>query len=130
ALHLRRPDEKDGDGAVWNFPLGTSGELTMKVMLQTGFGGATISLLDRFFDPTDVRAAMEAPFTFTIAPDGRIALRETPLPLDTWITLRFRWSLPERTCVVAVDGEDRVWINQAYREPLGVNYLHIQSNGE
>lgn len=129
-LHLRHPDDKGVDGAVWNFPLGTSGELTMKVMLQSGFGGVTISLMDRFFNPTDVRAAVEAPFAFPIAADGRIALRQPELPLDTWVTLGFRWDLATRTCVVSVDGEDRVWLDQAYREPMGVNYVHFRMDGD
>ncbi|MCF6286646.1 MAG: glycoside hydrolase, partial [Candidatus Hydrogenedentes bacterium] len=129
-LHLRRPDEKDGDGAVWNFPLGVQGEVTLKVLLQEGFGGATISLLDRFFDPTDARAAIEAPFSLTIAPDGRIALRHPLLTLNTWHNLTFHWDLPARTCVVSVDGEERVWLNQAYREPLGINYVHIRTTSE
>lgn len=128
-LHLRRPDEKDGDGAVWNFPMGRAGELTLTMLLQEGFGRTTISLLDRFFDPTDTRAAVEAPFTLEIEPDGAIALRQPPLPIGTWFTLTFRWDLEERTCVVAVDGEDRVWLNQAYREPLGVNYVHLRNTG-
>ncbi len=128
-LHLRRADDKDGDGAVWNFPLGITGELTMRMYLEAGFGGATISLLDRFFDPTDSRAAVEAPFSLPIAADGRIALRQPLLPMKTWFTLSLRWDLPTRTCVVSVDGVETVWLNQAYREPLGVNYVHIQSTG-
>lgn len=126
ALWIRRPDEKDGDGAVWNFPLGTSGEVTLRLMVKEGFGGATLALMDRFFDPSDPAGDVEAPFTLDIAPDGHISIADGLKP-GVWHTLGLRWNLAERMMVVSVDGEDKVWRMQAYREPLGVNYLRIRS---
>lgn len=126
ALWVRRPDEKDGDGAVWNFPLGTSGEVTLRLMVKEGFGGATLALMDRFFDPSDPAGDVEAPFTLDIAPDGHISIADSLKP-GVWHTLGLRWNLAERMMVVSVDGEDKVWRMQAYREPLGVNYLRIRS---
>lgn len=129
ALWIRRPDAKDGDGAVWNFPLGVSGEVTLRLKIQEGFGGARIALMDRFFDPADPAGDIEAPFTLDIAPDGHISIADKLTP-GQWHTLKFAWSLPERTCVVSVDGEETVWIGQAYREPLGVNYVRLRSLSE
>ncbi len=126
ALWIRRPDEKDGDGAVWNFPLGLKGEVTLRVMVKDGFGGANITLMDRFFDPTDPTGEIEAPFNLAIQPDGHISIAHALTP-NTWHTLRLRWSLPERTCVVSVDGVEKVWLPQAYREPMGVNYIRIRA---
>jgi len=129
ALWIRRPDEKDGDGAVWNFPLGRTGEVTLRMMIKEGFGGARIALMDRFFDPADPAGDVEAPFTLTIEPDGHISIADVLSP-GVWHTLTFSWSLEERTCVVSVDGEEKVWIQQAYREPLGINYVRVRSLAE
>lgn len=128
-LHVRRPDEKAGDGAVYNFPMGPAGALELRVQLRTGFGGAVIALLDRFFNPTDVRAEIEAPFTLTIRPDGHISLADQ-LEMDRWYTLRFEWDLAKRTCIVFVDDAPTVYLKQAYREPMGVNYVRIRSTSD
>jgi hypothetical protein len=129
ALWIRRPDEKDGDGAVWNFPLGLTGEVSVRLMVNAGFGGANITLMDRFFDPADPAGEIEAPFNLAIQPDGHISIAHALTP-RTWHTLRFQWSLPTRTCVVSVDGVEKVWLPQAYREPMGVNYIRIRSTAE
>jgi len=129
ALHIRRPDEKAGDGAVYNFPMGRSGVLTLRLKLQSGFGGAAIALMDRFFNPTDERGETEAPFTLNIRPDGHISLAGR-LQMDTWYTLTFEWDLAARTCVVFVDGAPMVYLKQAYREPMGINYVRIRSTAE
>jgi hypothetical protein len=126
ALWIRRPDDKDGDGAVWNFPLGLEGEVSLRLMIKEGSGGARIALMDRFFDPADPAGDIEAPFTLTIEPDGHISIADKLTP-GQWHTLRFAWSLPERTCVVSVDGTETVWIGQAYRESMGVNYVRVRS---
>ncbi len=39
ALQIRRPDEKDPDGATWNFPLGWKGRLSLRVLLNRGLHG-------------------------------------------------------------------------------------------
>jgi hypothetical protein len=129
ALHLRRPDEKAGDGAVYNFPMGTSGALTLRLQLRTGFGGAVITLMDRFFNPTDERAEIECPFTLNIQPDGHISLADQ-LVANRWYTLRFEWNLEKRICVVFVDNVPTVYLKQAYREPMGVNYVRFRSSAD
>ncbi len=71
-LHVGRPDEKDGDDAIWNFPVGNKGKLVLKVMLQDGFGGAHVALADRFFYPGDVKVLTQSLFLLPIAPDGSL----------------------------------------------------------
>ena len=39
ALHIRRPDEMPGDGAVWNFPAARAGKLTLRIRIGERFGG-------------------------------------------------------------------------------------------
>jgi hypothetical protein len=125
-LHVRRPDEDDGDGAVWNFPLGNRGHFKTRIKLQPGFAGACVSLLDRFFDPQDPQGETEAVFKLAIAEEGRISLDHS-LAVDRWQDLDFRWDLPARTCMVSVDGEPRVYLKPCYRRPLGINYVRFRS---
>lgn len=129
ALHIRRADEHPGDGAMWNFPLGKKGDLKIRLRLQEGFGGAAISLLDRFFNPTDATAESEAGIVLPIAADGHIAIA-TALDTGAWHTLRFQWDLPARTCVVTVNDDARVYLKPSYRDLPGINYLRIRSTAD
>jgi len=52
-LHLGKPDEKEADGAMWNFPAGRAGTVAISFQVNRGCQGAIFSLCDRFFDPTD-----------------------------------------------------------------------------
>jgi hypothetical protein len=126
ALHVRRPDENDGDGALWNFPMGRRGSLTVRLRLEPGFRGAVVSLLDRFFDPQDSTAEVDAVFSLPIAEGGNISLRNR-LEEGRWYDLTFRWDLPGRTCVVAVDGDPTLWLKPSYRQVVGVNYVRFRS---
>jgi len=126
ALHIRRPDENDGDGAIWNFPMGRKGDLRMRIKLQEGFGGAVISLLDRFFDPQDANGDTDAVYSLRLTSEGNISLQNR-LETGRWYDLRFQWDLPKRTCVVAVDGKPTVWLKPSYRQAPGVNYLRFRS---
>lgn len=128
-LQLRRADDEAGDGAVWNFPMGRKGMLRLRLMLQEGFGGAVISLLDRFFDPTDPSAETEAIFTMPITPAGNISLAKRLAP-GAWHDLTLDWDLAQQVCAVAVDGEAVAYLKQAYREPLGINYVRFRSTAE
>lgn len=125
-LHVRRPDNNDGDGAIWNFPLGTVGDLTVRLQLRTGFGGIAISLLDHFFDPQDEAGDQQAIFSLPVAADGHIS-QQAKLTLGCWHTLRFHWDMSAHTCSVAVDGAPQVWLKPNYRPALGINYIRFRS---
>lgn len=125
-LHIRRTDDKPGDGAVWNFPMGQRGKLTMRLKLQESFDGAVISLLDRFFNPTDETGDVEAIFAWPIQSDGHVSIAHT-LSIGEWHTLVFEWDLAMRSCVVHVDGTPTLYLKPNYREPLGINYMRIRS---
>ncbi|MCP4645946.1 MAG: exo-alpha-sialidase, partial [bacterium] len=103
-LCLGKPDEHPADGALWNFPNGVRGKLTIRVLLNEGFGGGSISLCDRSFKPTDDHSERLAIFTVPMAPDGTLGT-EAKLALDTWHTLEFTWALEENACRVSVDGK-------------------------
>ncbi|GMV91722.1 MAG: hypothetical protein AMXMBFR82_15000 [Candidatus Hydrogenedentota bacterium] len=129
ALHIRRPDVKPGDGAVWNFPMGRQGTLTIKLQLQEGFDGAVISLLDRFFNPTDETGDAEAIVSLPIQSDGHVSLGNA-LPIGEWCVLRFKWDIDKRTCTVDVNGQSELHLKPHYREPLGINYVRFRSTAD
>lgn len=129
ALHIRRADELPGDGALWNFPMSRKGDLTLHMKLQEGFGGARITLMDRFFNPTDKTCDDEAIIDLDIDAQGSISLREA-ITIGEWHTVRFRWDLDNRTCAVTIDDTVTVYRKPAYRDPLGINYIRIRSTAE
>ena len=126
SLHLRKPDEHDADGAVWNFPNGVKGTLTLRLMPNPGFGGASISLNDRSFQPTDDNSERLAVFVAGIQPDGRLG-NGPKLSLGEWHTLVFAWDLRAQRCTVSVDGAIVLRLKQINANGKGVSYLHLRS---
>ena len=125
-LHIRRPDDKSPDGAVWNFPMSRSGQLTLRVRLNKDFQGASISLNDRFFNPTDPQAIEQAAVVLPIQSDGHISIANK-LDLDRWHTLAFRWDLDQNTCVLTIDDQKKIYLKPTYRDLPGINYVQIRS---
>ncbi len=125
-LHLHKPDEHDADGAVWNFPNGVKGTLTLRLMPNGGFGGASIALNDRSFKPTDDNSERLAVFVATIKSDGQIA-NGPKLSLGQWHTLVFSWDLRAQSCSVTVDGAKTLVLKQMNTTGNGISYLHLRS---
>lgn len=126
-LHLRKPDEKAADGAVWNFPSGTKGTLTLRLKLNAGFRGGGIALLDRFFDPTDDRVSSQAAFHLPINAQGRLGQNEQ-LTFDQWHTLEFVWDVDAQQCRVRIDGRPATTLRLNATKLDGVSYLHLRSH--
>jgi hypothetical protein len=125
-LHLRKPDEHDADGALWNFPNGVKGKLTLRLMPNSGFAGASISLNDRSFKPTDNNSRRLAVFSTAVKPDSK--LEDGPkLSLDQWHTLALAWDLRASICTVSLDGAKLLTLKQLNATGNGVCYLHLRS---
>jgi hypothetical protein len=124
-LQLRKPDDHDADGALWNFPNGAKGTLTLRLMPNPDFGGASIVISDRSFKPTDDNSEKLALFATTIRPDGKLG--DGPkLSLGKWHTLAFAWDLGRRNCAVFVDGQKVLTLNQRNATGNGVSPLPTQ----
>jgi hypothetical protein len=116
-LHVRRPDDKDPDGATWNFPLGRSGTLTTRVKVNPNSGGGVIALADRFFDPSDVTCDAKAMFL---------------LPLDQlstggWHDVELKWDVAAKTCAVSIDGKHGPSLSMANETATGISYVRFRS---
>jgi hypothetical protein len=125
-LHIRRPDEKDPDGAVWNFPNGMSGKLVINIMLNEGFKGGSIALTDRFFNPCDGHGERLAMFYLPVSSDGRLA-DGTFLTKVQWHKLEFIWDIYEKYCKVVNDGRESVTLPLNNETLNGLSYLRLRS---
>lgn len=142
-LHIRRPDDKPGDGAVWNFPMGRNGTVTIRLMAREGAWGCNIALADRFFNPTDTQGEENALFLLpiTYVPEVEAGqknaegswyslnggLTEKPrLEAGRWYTLQLRWDLGRRICKVLLDGEDVLTLPLLTATETGPSYLRLR----
>lgn len=125
-LHVRKPDERPGDSAVWNFPAGSRGELTIKIYLSKGFESVIIALLDRFANPTDPQGREIALFELVVLQNGRV-YPDIHLPVEKWFTLKFKWDLNTQQCQVQVEGREKLILPQITATDLGASYLRIES---
>jgi hypothetical protein len=115
-LRIRRPDDRDADGAAWNFPAGQSGKLTLRLRMADGFAGGQISVTDRFFDPCDDAGEKQAAFTFAIGKN---------LQPGQWHTLELAWN--DKQCAVTLDGKPTATLSPRAPAPDGLSYLRLRS---
>lgn len=133
ALQLRTiPDEalvSPVQGALWNFPVGRSGNLVTSLYVPNGSQGGVIALNDRWLAPGDLQVRELAPIRLNLLPDGRIEGTPLRLDLDSWSRLELTWSYESQSVEIALD-EQRFTMPFEHRPelPHGLSYLHLQSN--
>jgi hypothetical protein len=126
-LHLNNPEAQDGDGAVWNFPLGTRGEVAVRLRLTEGSQAAHIGLNDRFFNPTDNAGDEGAVFAVRIDANRTIVGTGTTLEADQWYTLAIRWDLWEERATLLVDGIAVAELPILTPTENGISYLRLRA---
>lgn len=135
-LHVRRPDEKPGDGAVWNFTSGTVGLLRIRIMLRQGFQGGRIALTDRFYYPDRIDPR-NSTFALEIGADGAIG-EGVALAPDRWHDIELAWQVEQQPptdfwpgrCTVSIDGRAVVTLPQLNRAHAGISYLRLNSTAK
>lgn len=131
ALAIRHPRDQrlvcDLDGAVWNFPAGLSGTFTTRIRLNAGGSGGRISLIDRWFNPTDSLAWHYSMYTLAFDGEGRIEGRDLLTP-GRWHELRFTWSDSRAdSCRVSLDGTELAPALPLVRPSVnGISYVQFQ----
>lgn len=112
-------------GALWNFPIGESGEIRVRVQLPPQAKGVRFSLNDHFNRSDDRRAAEHA--VFTVAAD-RVKLAAD----GKWHEVVFAWSRATTAGEVRVDVDGQPVGQIAAQRPaqFGVNYLRVEFRGE
>ncbi len=131
-LHVRRPDDKDGDEAVWNFPCGREGKAAVKLLLQPGCQGVSLALADRYIQPNDAAGREKELFRLSIAADGRFRDAADALNFGEWYTLTFDWDLDEKVCNVLLDDQPVYSLPMLNAEPNspGISYLRLHSTAK
>jgi hypothetical protein len=138
-MRLARPEDPEvisaNQGATWNFPAGKAGSFATRVMPLPGCGGFCVSLLDRWFNPTDLVAPTRAMYALRVRGSGKNALpgrfRAITLEPGRWSELRFEWdgltSAARHPCRLFVNGAPAgaLPLNRAGRN--GVSYAHFIS---
>jgi len=126
-LHLRRPDKLAADGASWNFPAGRSGRLLLSLKVQPGFGGAQVSLADRYYNPCDDQGEEQAAYSVVIEPTGRIS--EAALQPGRWHQLGLAWQ-DGGPCDITLDGQLITSQSARAEAPNGLSYLRLRSRAQ
>lgn len=127
-LQLNRADDTDPDGAVWNFPSGRQGALSIRLMLRSGSTGGSIALNDTFFDPIDSAGGKNAMFILPLAADGKIG--DTSLSADRWYAIELNWDLNSKACKVSIDGQSASTLELANPTQTGICYLRLRSSAK
>ncbi len=125
-LWVRRPDEKSGDGAVWNFPAGKRGKLSLRILLPEGSSGGVLALADRFIQPTDPVAEKLESFRLSLSPEGRLGDGPT-IVKGRWHALLLSWDLDKNHCQVTVNGERSFVLSRLNSKSAGLSYLRLRS---
>ena len=134
ALQVRYIDKNNvlfhSGGATWNFPAGKSGTVQTRIRLSTHFGGARISLLDRWLNPVDPTAHSLAMCCLEVSADGstNAGIALTP---GVWHDLTFQWNglASDSPCELIVNGQQSKTPLRFVRPAMhGISYIHYQSS--
>lgn len=136
-LHIARRRKPEllceNQGAVWNFPALRAGSFKTRIYLRDGFRGAHVSLMDRWFNPTDLTAAMFAVFGVNI-PADRMMTSNLQLQTNKWYELCFTWGacswLGRNSCTLSVDSSEVCQIPLQTASSCGVSYVHFISTAD
>lgn len=129
-LHLNNPtpSAQDGDGAVWNFPMGVEGRITIRMMLTDDTKVADIQLTDRFLDPTDDTSMDVAIFNLRFNDRGEIVGQEQhSITKNIWHDVAIDWDLSASTATILVDDVVITTIPMLFATQTGVSYLRLRS---
>lgn len=112
-------------GAVWNFPNGLSGTLTLTFQIRPGFRGANLALADHYSVPWDKEDHFYSLWNLPIDAQSRL-LGSEPVTPGQWHALEITWSVPSRVGHVSLDSK-RIASLPLRRDTTGANYLRIRS---
>lgn len=118
-LRVRRPTDREADGAVWNFPAGRVGRIALRLQIPEGSSGAQLSLTDKLFDPCDDRGEKTAAFAVTFEGERRLP--------PGWHNVEIYWD--------TIRGRGALRVNEGAMLPLpqlqpsvhGMSYLRIRA---
>jgi hypothetical protein len=129
ALQLRKTEADWPAAAVWNFPMGKTGRLRVKLLLNPGFAGARLGLADHFSVPFDQEDRIYNLYNLEVGPNGKLANGKRLEPRH-WHELVFDWDDSRGECRVRADGRPIASLRLTREAAPGVSYLRIVSTAE
>lgn len=123
-LAIRKADASWPSAAVRNFPAGGSGSVKLRLLIEPGFGGASIQLTDHFSVPFDLEDRYFAQYELRVGPDGEVGDTRR-IPPGEWTDVELRWDGTKRACDVLVNGQSVATLAQR-REGAPPSYLRIR----
>ena len=102
-LAIRKADAEWPSAAVRNFPAGERGSVKLRLLVERGFGGASIQLTDHFSVPFDLEDRFFAQYEVRIGADGEVGDGRLIKP-GAWADVELRWDNAKRACDVLVNG--------------------------
>ncbi|MCC6681267.1 MAG: exo-alpha-sialidase [Phycisphaeraceae bacterium] len=126
---LDRPGGQDGDGAIWNFPLGSRGRMVIRMRITAETKVADIQLTDRFLDPADDTSIDVAVFHAQFNSRGQlIGDTDVVLTPDIWHELSIDWDISTQQALLTIDGSQSATLPMLFASPTGgVSYLRLRS---
>jgi hypothetical protein len=119
--------------ASWNFPSASEGTITAKLLLETGFSGALLSLSDHFAPSWDDRTSpLVSLFALELGADGTVRNSSSgavSLRTGQWYTATLSFSLAEGRADVSVAGQNASFPLLRRENQGAVNYLSFQALG-
>ena len=110
-------------GALWNFPLAATGELSFRIQVPVTASALKLSLNDHFTRIDDRRASEHAVATMGL--DELLPRERDP---ERWLDVRVNWSQAGTGGEVelTIDGQSAGRIARQRPAQLGVNYLRVE----
>lgn len=125
ALWVRKSHEDWPAAAVWSFPNGVRGSLSLRLYLKPGMAEANLGLTDHYSVPFDEEDVLYNVFNLAMGPGARLGDTQV-VRGEGWQTLRLDWRLDKRECRVLLDGRPLAVLPQL-RQSSGVCYLRLRS---
>jgi hypothetical protein len=124
-LRLQRVDPEFPAAAVWNFPLGHTGHLRLRLRFEPGTQGLLLGLTDHFSTPFDEEDLLNAVFAALLLPADDLAggMRVEP---DRWHELVLAWNQAGSACAIRLDHATIASLPRL-RHGEGVCYLRLRT---
>ncbi len=126
ALRIAHVDAKWPAAAVWNFPQGRIGSVTVQFSTEPGFRSMNIGLTDHYSTPFDDQDQFYNLFNLPVTADK---LGTAKLEPNRTHTLKLAWNTDEGRCTVTLDGRP-AGVLKLTRQTTGVDYIRFRSTAQ
>jgi hypothetical protein len=125
-LSLHKLDAEHPAGALWNFPAGASGKLSIRLRLNRGSQGCQVFLTNHFSVIDDKDAPTHAAYQFTLKLAGE-EQGTVSLEAEQWHEISVDWPADGGAAQLHVDGKPGTELPLLSPTETGLNYLGVRS---